>query len=63
MKIDISLEKVSGRLGKAPGGLRRAPEGLWTIFGAWNATLENMKKFTEECFAQYVDGAPSTAPS
>ena len=48
---------------KSPGGLRTAPEGPWTIFCAWNATLDSMKKFTEECFAQHVDGAPSTAPS
>ena len=54
MNIFIFLEKASGRLGEAPGGLRRAPEGLWTIFGAWDATLENMQKFTEECFAQHV---------
>ena len=59
----LFVEKVSERLGKGPGGLRRAPGGLETIFGAGNATLENMKKFTEECFAQHVDGAPSTAPS
>ena len=47
----IFLEKVLERPGKAPGGLRRAPEGPRTIFCAWNATLENMNKFTEECFA------------
>ena len=63
MKIDIFLEKASGRLGEAPGGLRRAPEGLSDIFRAWNPTLAISNKFTEECFAQRVDGAPSTAPS
>ena len=57
------LEKVSERLRKAPEGLRRARESLSTVFHAWNPTLEISKKFTEECFAQYVDGAPSTAPS
>ena len=54
---------AAGRFGKAPGGLRRPLEGLSDIFRAWNATLEFAKKFTEECFAQHVDGAPSTAPS
>ena len=57
------LEKASESLRKAPGGLRGPPEGFSRIFGAWNATLEKSKKFTEECFAQHVDGAPSTAPS
>ena len=63
MKIFIFLEKVSQSLGEAQKDLRRPPEGLLIICRTWNATDENMKKFTEECFAQHVDGAPSTARS
>ena len=63
MKILIFLEEVSEKLEKAPGGFRKASEGFWTVLDAWNATSEEYEKVHEECFAQYVDGAPSTAPS
>ena len=44
MKFFNFLGKALGRLGEAPEGLRRAPEGLWMIFGAWNAALEQVEK-------------------
>ena len=63
LKNFIFLEKVSESLREAPGGLRRPPEGLSTIFRAWNPMHEKIDKVFKECFAQHVDGAPSTAPS
>ena len=60
-EIFIFLEKVSERLEKAPEGLWRAPEGLSKFFRAWKAIAKIYKKVHEECFAQHVDGAPSTA--
>ena len=56
IEILVFLENVSE-------SLRKSPEGLWTVFGAWNATHKVYEKVHEECFAQHVDGAPSTAPS
>ena len=56
------LEKVSESLRKAPGDLRKAPFSRLAVFGACKPIAEKSKKFTEECFAQHVDGAPSTAP-
>ena len=63
MKNFMFLEKVAGSLGKAPGGLRRPPGAPRQFFEHGIGRLTNSKKFTEECFAQHVDGAPSTAPS
>ena len=59
----IFLEKVSESLRKAPGaseGSRKAPGDFWAP-GIWRSKIS--ENFTEECFAQHVDGAPSTAPS
>ena len=42
IEICIFLEEAPESLGKAPGGLRRAPEGLLTIFRAWSATANNI---------------------
>ena len=63
LNIFIFLEKVAESLREAPGGLRRPREGLSTIFRAWNPMHKNFEKVHKECFAQHVDGAPSTAPS
>ena len=52
--------KAFGRLLEASKGLRKASGGFFA-HGMRRST--NSKKFTEECFAQHVDGAPSTAPS
>ena len=63
LKIFIFVEKVSESLRKAPGGLRRPRKGLSTLFRAWEPMHEKIEKVHKECFAQHVDGAPSTAPS
>ena len=44
LKILVFLEKISERLGKAPGDLCKAPEAHLTFFHAWNATSEKFKK-------------------
>ena len=62
-EIFIFLEKAPESLRKAPGGPRRPQEGLSTILGAWKPMQEKNEKVLKECFAQHVDGAPSTAPS
>ena len=37
--------------------------GFLILFRAWEPMLEKIEKVLKECFAQHVDGAPSTAPS
>ena len=63
MKVCVFLDKVSESPREAPEGLERPREGLSTIFRAWESMHEKNEKVHKECFAQHVDGAPSTAPS
>ena len=53
-------QKDSGRPLEASEGLGKASR---RFFAHGMRRSKYSKKFTEECFAQHVDGAPSTAPS
>ena len=51
--------KVEGVLGSG----RRASESCWRPLRLLNRNRTRLEKVHKECFAQTVDGAPSTAPS
>ena len=52
-------QKASGRPLEASEGLGKASRR----FSRMGADTQKIEKVLKECFAQHVDGAPSTAPS
>jgi hypothetical protein len=63
MKFLEFLKNHKGKLEEVFGSARRASESCWRPLRLLNRNETKLEKVHKECFAQTVDGAPSTAPS
>jgi hypothetical protein len=57
------VKNDKGKLEEVFGSARRASESCWRPLRLLNRNGTRLEKVHKECFAQTVDGAPSTAPS